>query len=138
MSEFDVVLDTFDLLMSGFNQKEFIPIKNSSVNYPIDIYHDDDALYLDVAVPGRPRDDIEVLTEGDILRIIVKDKRVKNPLDDNYDYVVRKIKLSDIDLRWRINMKFDLDEMKVSLNNGLLKILIPTKNDRKVKKHIIK
>jgi len=123
-------LDIFDLLWRDLSdtQSHFSAI-TQKVSHPVDIFETQDGIRFEVAAVGLEQDDIEILVEGDLLRI--KYEKVR-PFDQETS-IYRGIKRSGFDLSWKISTKFDLPQLAASLDKGLLILTIPVAEGKAVK-----
>ena len=63
-------LDPFDLLWKNFfDNKPHFNTLIDKINYPVDIYETETGLCFELAVVGLDKQDIEILADGDTLRI---------------------------------------------------------------------
>ena len=124
-------LDPFDLLWRNLQdtQSHFSAI-TQKVTHPVDIFETQDGIRFEVAAVGLDQDDIEILVEGDLLRI--KYEKV-HPFDQEA-CIYRGIKRSGFDLSWKISPKFDLTQLKASLDKGLLSLTVPVAEGKAVRK----
>jgi len=124
-------LDPFDLLWRNLQdtQSHFAAI-TQKVTHPVDIFETQDGIRFEIAAVGLDQEDIEILVEGDSLRI--KYDRTK-PFDQE-TAIYRGIKRSGFDLSWKISTKFDLSQLKASLDKGLLSLTIPVAEGKAVRK----
>jgi HSP20 family molecular chaperone IbpA len=124
-------LDPFDLLWRNLQdtQSHFSAI-TQKVTHPVDIFETQDGIRFEVAAVGLAQEDIEILVEGDLLRI----KYEKVPPFDQEACIYRGIKRSGFDLSWKISTKFDLLQLSASLDKGLLSISIPVAEGKAVRK----
>ena len=102
------------------------------VEYPVDVIDLEDAgIGIEIAAVGIDRDDIEVQVDGSELRVKYdRDRQVpKEP-----KYISRGITRKKFDLGWRIGPKYDIKNIKVGLDKGLLKIHIPLSEENKPRK----
>ena len=124
-------LDPFDLLWRDlFDTQSHFSAITQKVTHPVDIFETQDGIRFEVAAVGLDQDDIEILVEGDSLRI--KYDRTK-PFDQE-TAIYRGIKRSGFDLSWKISTKFDLSQLKASLDKGLLSLTIPVAEGKAVRK----
>jgi HSP20 family protein len=123
-------LDPFDLLWKDLfeNNSHFSAI-TQKVTHPVDIYEKEDGIQFEVAAVGLDESDIEILVEGEQLRI-----RYDRPINLNEIPIYRGIKRSSFDLTWKISSKFDLAQLQASLDKGLLKLTIPVAEGKAVRK----
>ena len=123
-------LDPFDLLWKDFfeNKTHFSAI-TQKVTHPVDIYETEDGILFEVAAVGLDSEDIEILIEGEQLRI-----RYEKPNTTDIAPIYKGIKRSSFDLTWKISSKFDLAQLQASLDRGLLKLQIPVAEGKAVRK----
>jgi HSP20 family protein len=124
-------LDLFDLLWRDLQdtQSHFSAI-TQKVSHPVDIFETQDGIRFEIAAVGLDQDDIEILVEGDSLRI--KYDRIK-PFDRE-TFIYRGIKRSGFDLSWKVSTKFDLSQLEASLDKGLLSLTIPVAEGKAIRK----
>ena len=113
----------FDILVRNFFQdaSQYRPLAESKLPHPVDIYERDNGLGLDIACTGISKEDIEILIEGNIIR--VNYERPKAELDDQY--IHKGIAKRSFNLGWKIDSKFDLSTATAEFKDGLLKVIIP-------------
>jgi HSP20 family molecular chaperone IbpA len=115
-------LDQFDLMWKDlFNSTPHFSDISQKVTHPTDIYETEQGITLEVAAVGLERKDIEILTEGQVLRIKYKKLDTDNPKTMIY----KGIKKGSFDVAWKIASKFNLSEITASLDKGLLIIQVP-------------
>lgn len=124
-------LDPFDLLWRNLQdtQSHFSAI-TQKVTHPVDIFETQDGIRFEVAAVGLDQGDIEILVEGDLLRI----RYEKVPLFDQEACIYKGIKRSGFDLSWKISSKFDLTNLQASLDKGLLSLTVPVGEGKAVRK----
>ena len=113
----------FDILVRNFFQDASIyrPLAETKLQHPVDIYERDNGLGIDIACTGISKEDIEILIEGNIIR--VNYERPKAELDDVY--IHKGIAKRSFNLGWKIDSKFNLSKATAEFKNGLLQIVIP-------------
>ena len=123
-------LDPFDLLWKDLfeNNSNFSAI-SQRVTHPVDIYETETGIVFEIAAVGLDKKDIEILVEGEQLRI-----RYEKPESEDRAALYRGIKRSSFDLTWKISSKFDLSKLEASLDKGLLKLNIPTAEGKAVRR----
>jgi len=124
-------LDPFDLLWRDLleTQSHFAAI-TQKVTHPVDIYETEAGIRFEIAAVGLDKEDIEILVEGDQLRI--KYEKVR-PIDQE-SAIYRGIKRGSFDLSWKISSKFDLNKLGAKLDKGLLTLTIPVAEGKAVKR----
>lgn len=126
-------LDPFDLLWKDlFETNSHFSAITQKVTHPVDIFENETGITLEIAAVGLNQEDIEILVEGDMLRIRYEGKKEERP------HIYRGIKRSNFDLSWKISSKFDLTKLEASLEKGLLILTIPVAEGKAVRKIEIK
>ena len=128
MDPFDIVWKNFLDVNSQFNSIE------QKINYPVDIYETEEGLRFELAVVGLDQEDLNILVEGDTLRITHDRKTVEK----ERNYIQRGIARRSFDLAYKVAMKFDLTQLTATMDKGLLIIDIPLSEERAPKKIEIK
>ena len=123
MSTLFLERNPFDILVRNFFQdaSHFKPLAESKLPHPVDIYERDNGLGIDIACTGISKEDIEILIEGNIIK--VNYEKPKAELDD--EYIHKGIAKRSFNLGWKIDSKFDLGTASAEFKDGLLKIIIP-------------
>ena len=113
----------FDILVRNFLQtaNRYQPLAESKLPHPVDIYERDEGLGLDIACTGISKEDIEILIEGNIIRVNYD----KQKEDDLGEYIHRGIAKRSFNLGWKIDSKFNLAKATAEFKNGLLQVIIP-------------
>ena len=125
---FDIVWKNFLDVDSTFNSIEH------KINYPVDIYETENGLRFELAVVGLEQEDLEILVEGDTLRI-THDRKAA---EVERAYIQRGIARRSFDLAYKVAAKFDLAKLSATLDKGLLVIDIPVSEEKAPKKIEIK
>jgi len=113
----------FDILVRNFFQdaNTYLPLAETKVPHPVDIYTTDTHLVFDVAATGVAKEDISIQTQDNTLRINYD----KSKEDSGVEYIHRGIAKRSFNLGWKIDSKFDLSKADAEFKYGLLKITIP-------------
>jgi HSP20 family molecular chaperone IbpA len=124
-------LDPFDIVWKNFfdTNAQFNTLENK-INYPVDIYEIQNGLRFELAVVGLDQEDLDILVEGDTLRI-THDRKTA---DEYRPYIQRGIARRSFDLAWKVASKFDLTQLTATMDKGLLIIDIPVSEERAPKK----
>ena len=113
----------FDILVRNFFQdaSTFLPLAESKVPHPVDIYSTDTHLVFDIAATGIAKEDLEIQTQNNTLRVNYN----KGKDETNVEYIYRGIAKRSFNLGWKIDSKFELSKAEAKFENGLLTIAIP-------------
>lgn len=127
----------FDILVRNFFQdaSTFAPLAESKVPHPVDIYTTDKSLVFDIACTGISKDDLEIQTQSNTLR--VNYDKTKNQVSQ-VDYIHKGIAKRSFNLGWKIDSKFDLSKADAQFKDGLLRIEIPFAKGSELKTLTIK
>ena len=112
----------FDILVRNFfkDASHFRPLAESKLPHPLDIYERDNGLGIDIACTGIAKEDIEILIEGNIIRV-----NYERPKEEFEDVFIHKgIAKRSFNLGWKIDSKFNLSKAKAEFINGLLTVTI--------------
>ena len=123
-------LDPFDLLWRDlFDSQSHFSAITQKVSHPVDIYETQEGIQFEIAAVGLSQEEIEILTEGDLLRI-----RYDGTHSPDRSPIYKGIKRSGFDLSWKISTKFELSKLTASLDKGLLILTIPIAEGKASKK----
>ena len=125
----------FDLVWKNlFDQKSsYLPVITNKMNYPVDIFTTDNGIQFDIAAVGKEKSDIEILTEGETLRI-----KYTKGVDEHREYIHKGIAKRAFDFAWKISKELDLSKAEAIMDKGMLTITIPYAKDRAPKQLVIK
>ena len=122
----------FDLLVRNFLKAEnnYRPVEqNLKLAHPLDVYQDTFGLTFEIACTGIDKNDLEILIEGQTLRVNYEKKTSSEEEEETEvtkkEYIYRGIAKRSFNLGWKIDPKFDLTKASPSFQNGLLEIKIP-------------
>ena len=118
----------FDILVRNFFQdaSKFSPLAESKLPHPVDIYTNENGLSFEIACTGLSKEDIEIQTQDNILRVNYNKPKEEPCCEVNdCEYLHKGIAKRSFNLGWKIDSKFDLSKADASFKNGLLSIKIP-------------
>ena len=122
-------LDPFDLLWRDlFDTQSHFAALTQKVTHPVDIFETKDGIRFEVAAVGLDKEDINIIVDGDQLRITYE-----KPNTPEEAPIYRGIKRSSFNTTWKISTKFDLNKLEASLDKGLLILSIPVAEGKAVK-----
>jgi HSP20 family protein len=126
-------LTPFDILSRNFFKADeaFAPALNSKQPHPLNIFHDDQGLYFEIACTGLTKKDIKIDIEGNELKIHYLKKEPEEQLPEGYIY--HGLSKKSFSLGYKIAPKFNIDLTDAKLEHGLLKITIPIAENAKKK-----
>ena len=126
-------LTPFDILSRNFFKADeaFAPALNSKQPHPLNIFHDDQGLYFEIACTGLTKKDIKIDIERNELKVHYLKKEPEEQLSDGYIY--HGLSKKSFSLGYKISPKFNVDLTNAKLEHGLLNIFIPTAENVKKK-----
>lgn len=113
---------------------DFMP-RGKEENMKCDIYEKDGDYHIEMDVPGFDKKDIKVEAKNDYLTITAEKSNEVNEDDKDKNYIHRERRYGKYQRSFYLE---DLDSEKVSaeFNNGVLKIVVPKKDENQDKKYI--
>jgi len=126
-------LTPFDILSRNFFKADeaFAPALNSKQPHPLNIFHNDQGLYFEIACTGLTKKDIKIDIERNELKVHYLKKEPEEQLSDGYIY--HGLSKKSFSLGYKISPKFNVDLTNAKLEHGLLNIFIPTAENAKKK-----
>ena len=123
----DALFDPFDRLFDLMSSST--PTRD--IDTPMDLYETDDALVLELAVPGLTASDLDVSIEGRDLTIRAD---VATPDTEGRRYWTRTIPRGQTTRSLKLPNSVDVDRVEARVQDGLLILTMPKVNEAKVKK----
>jgi HSP20 family protein len=124
-------INLVDRMFEDFHFMDFSEIVKKDT-YPIsNIYvGEDQSIKITIAVTDWDKKDISISSEDDSIIIVGKDNREE---DKKWRLINGKIKKNSFSKRIRLSNRLDYDKAEASIENGLLTIIIPPKDELKPK-----
>jgi len=103
---------------------------NESWNFPpVNINETPEAYHLELSVPGRTKEDFKVNVENGLLTISYEKKEESKT--EEYKTVRREFSYRSFKRSFSIDEQVDAENIKAKYENGLLKLLLPKKEQAK-------
>ena len=103
---------------------------NESFNFPpVNINETPDAYHIELSVPGRIKEDFKVNVENGLLTISYEKK--EETKSEEYKNVRREFSYRSFKRSFSIDEHVDADGIQAKYENGLLKLLLPKKEQAK-------
>ena len=104
-------------------------------NMKCDIYEKGGDYHIEMDIPGFNKDEISVETKDGYLKITAEKKTENNEQDEEKNYIRRERTYGKYERSFYLG---DLDEDKIdaSFENGMLKLVVPKKEEKDTKKVI--
>jgi HSP20 family protein len=119
----DVFQNFFDNdFVDMFNRKGMDPAAN--------ILEHPDSFELDLAAPGLKKDDFKIHLENNVLTI---SSEVKDEVEEeSKNYTRKEFHYSSFSRSFTLPRTVDLEKIKADYENGILKVMLPKKEDARV------
>jgi len=103
---------------------------NDSFSFPpVNIHETPDAYHLEFNVPGRDKEDFKINFENGLLTVSYE-KKEENQSED-YKTVRREFSYRSFKRSFSIDQQVDATRIQAKYENGLLKLLLPKKEEAK-------
>ena len=120
---FSDFLNEFPVSARSFGQELFaFPQTN--------IHETPEAFHLELSVPGRSKEDFKVQVEQGLLTISYE-KKEEAAQPDDYKTVRREFEYKSFKRSFSVDDKIDVDGIQAKYENGILKLLLPKKEESK-------
>lgn len=120
---FDNLFD--ELLNVNWNNQA----KENTTVPPVNIFETKDAFHLELNVPGRNKEDFKVNIENGLLSISYEKPDEKKTED--FNTIRREFNFKSFTRAFSIDKNIDADNIQAKYENGLLKFLLPKKEQPK-------
>jgi HSP20 family protein len=94
------------------------------------IHETPDAYHLELNAPGRTKEDFKIQVEQGLLTISFE-KKVETTQSDDYKTVRREFEFKSFKRSFSVDDKVDADNIQAKYENGILKLLLPKKEESK-------
>ena len=114
------------LINEFFNDDFRVNFLNRNYSIPhVNTIENDDSFEIDLAVPGMKKDDFSIELDNNV--IIISSETSKNVSNENLR--LNEFNYSSFQRSFKAPESVNLDKIKGSYKNGILKILLPKKKD---------
>lgn len=111
-------------------------LDNPTVLPKVNVVEKDEAFYLEAETPGMTDKDISVEFHAGILTL--KGHREQDSKTDKNDYSIREFSKQSFERSFRISEQVDSEKVSARMDQGILKVTLPKKEQVKPKKIEIK
>lgn len=120
----------FDELFNSFPTTWGKDANLSYATVPVNIHETGDAYHVELNVPGRNKEDFKVNIENGLLTISYEKK--ENSEQKDYKTIRREFSFRSFKRSFTIDDKINADGIQARYENGVLKVLLPKKEEVKV------
>ncbi len=108
-------------------------VNNIGTRIPaVNIQESEDNFVVEVAAPGKTREDFKIELDNDVLTISSEDKKEKETSDKNGAYTRKEFSYSTFKRAFSLPESVDSDKISASYKNGVLEIALPKKEEAKI------
>ena len=120
---FDEILNDFPATWGKDQlQNTFAPAAN--------IYENNDSFHVELNVPGRNKEDFKVTLENGLLTIAFEQKETTE--NNDYKTLRREFSFKSFKRSFSIDEKINAEAIQAKYDNGILKLVLPKKEDIKI------
>ncbi len=120
---FNDFLNELPVTARSFGQ-EFFAFPQTNIHETPDAYH------LELNVPGRSKEDFKIQVEQGLLTISFE-KKEQTAQSDDYKTLRREFEYKSFKRSFSVEDKIDVDGIQAKYENGILKLLLPKKEESK-------
>ena len=121
---FNELLNEFPSAARSFGQEVFaFPQTN--------IHETPDAYHLELNAPGRSKEDFKIQVEQGLLTISFDKKEETAQQSDDYKTIRREFEFKSFKRSFSVDEKIDVEGIQAKYENGVLKLLLPKKEESK-------
>ena len=120
---FSDLLNEFPVAARSFGQ-EFFAFPQTNIHETPEAYH------LEINAPGRSKEDFKIQVEQGLLTIGF-DKKEESTQTDDYKTLRREFEYKSFKRSFSVEDKIDVDGIQAKYENGILKLLLPKKEESK-------
>ena len=106
----------------------------NTMSYAADLYETDEALVLEMAVPGFTGEDLDISVEDRVLKIGGKVNHEEKEENEERRYWMQSIHRSEFSRSLRLPKNVDVEAISASVTDGILHLNMPKAAEAKVKK----
>ena len=108
-------------------------VNNIGTRIPaVNIQESDENFIVEVAAPGKSKEDFKIELDNDVLTISAEDKMEKETSEKNGKYTRREFSYSTFKRAFSLPDTVDNSKIAANYNNGVLEIALPKKEEAKV------
>ena len=109
-----------------------IHAEHSSVLPKVNIFEKEEAFYLNAETPGMTQNDVSVEFQDGILTL--KGEQEQNSHSDSSNYRIREFNQQSFARSFRLSEQINLEKIVARMDQGILKVTLPKKEQAKPKK----
>jgi HSP20 family protein len=125
----------FDELFNAFPSGFVNPVHNGYPVAAVNIHETDDAFHLELNAPGRNKEDFSIQVDKELLTISYEKK--DSLAEINYRTVRREFTYKSFKRSFSVDDKINSEAIQASYENGVLKLLLPKKEEVKISPRLI-
>jgi HSP20 family protein len=98
----------------------------------VNIQETEESFSVEVAAPGKTKEDFNIELENDVLTISSEDKKENESTERNGRYTRKEFSYSTFKRAFSLPDSVDSEKISAQYNNGVLEILLPKREEAKV------
>lgn len=122
-----------DFLSNDWQGGSLMKNVGHSIVPPVNIREEEDSYLVELAAPGKAKDDFEIKLDKDTLIISSTSKEEKSESDEKIAYSRKEFNYSSFKRVFNLPESADMDNIHAVYEAGVLKVSIPKKEEAKPK-----
>ncbi len=122
--------NVFDEIFSSFPTTWGSDSRNETYIPPVNIHETAEAFHVELNAPGRNKEDFKINVEKGILTVSFKQNIAEEKKD--YKTIKREFTSRSFKRSFSIEEKIDAEKIQAHYENGILKLLLPKKEEVKI------
>ena len=98
----------------------------------VNIQETEESFSVEVAAPGKTKEDFNIELENDVLTISSEDKKENETTEKNGRYTRKEFSYSTFKRAFSLPDSVDSEKISAQYNNGVLEIMLPKREEAKV------
>ena len=119
----------FDELLNNFPAAWGKDMQAGFITPPVNIHETSDAYHVELSVPGRNKEDFKVDLDKGLLTISFEKKAETE--DKDYKTIRKEFSYASFKRSFSVDEKIDAEAIQAKYENGVLKLLLPKKEEVK-------
>jgi len=117
----------FDSQLNRFNDWNFLFDSSSMIQPSVNIIETEKSFEIEMAVPGYEKKDIAINVENNVLT--VSHEHIDEAESEHYRFAKREFSYGSFTRSFSLSRWVEIDNIRASFENGILKIEIPKKSE---------
>jgi HSP20 family protein len=106
------------------------PVKDENFGFPpVNIHETTDAYHLELSAPGRSKEDFKLSLENG--QLVISFEKKEDTRTEEYKTIRKEFSFRGFKRSFNLDDRIDTDGIQAKYENGVLKLLLPKKEEKK-------